>query len=221
MRTKELGLLLPLVLVSTMFLVSAGDFKLQASGSDVFTVDTSGNVNASGYMTENGTLLSELYLLLSGWNTNVAYVNNSNTFTADQQISANINITGNISDSDYITATYFVGSGAKLTALPADMATIKYQNISNLPTCGAGEHLDYDGTTLSCTADSTSFTNTNIAYVNETNNFSVEQLFDADINMNDTASVVFQTDNAAITREGSETTNITIDSSGNIIISLG
>ena len=35
----------------------------------------------------------------------------------------------------------------------ADAWAVKYQNISNLPTCGADEHLDYDGSTLSCTAD--------------------------------------------------------------------
>jgi len=53
-----------------------------------------------------------------------------------------------------------------------DGVVIKYQNISNLPTCGAGEHLDYDGATLSCTADTTTMDYTNIALTN------ISEIFD-------------------------------------------
>ena len=95
----------------------------------------------------------------------------------DTAITGNLNLTGNISNADYLNANFFVGAGIFLINLPTDMAVIKYQNISNIPTCGAGQHLDFDGTTLSCTADEGSFTNTNLAYVNETNNFTVNQNF--------------------------------------------
>lgn len=290
---RNIPFVMAIVFVLALGLVSAGDFKINYGGNDIFTVATSGNVNASGTLAESGVLLSETYLALAGGaltgilssdsnittsafvvgdgtylknanititdnsteityknitdiptcsnterlnfdgttlsctafdNTNIAYYNETITWAGAQQFSANINITGNITDSNYINADYFVGAGSKLTDLPADMAVIKYQNISNLPTCGAGEHLDYDGSELTCTADSggtyASLDTLNVAFTNRTNTFTGQQVFDEDLNLS-TASIVFKDNDSSITRAGQETTNITIDSLGNVIIQLG
>ncbi|MFH1451559.1 MAG: hypothetical protein ABIF88_00090 [archaeon] len=50
-------------------------------------------------------------------------------------------------------AISWVQSQNYLTSIADNSTKIAYQNISNIPTCGANEHLDFDGTTLSCTTD--------------------------------------------------------------------
>lgn len=250
-KTKNLILLFPLILVFTMLLVSAGDFKIDYGGATIFTVATSGNTNISGTIAENGVLLSETYLALAGGT-----------------------LTGNLLSDNYnmtITGTgYFVGDGSYLTgistinatyaAFATDGVTIKYQNISNIPTCdpnehldfdgsaltctldviapntttityqnittwptcGAGEHLDADGSTLSCTADAgsdfASLDALNVAFTNITNTWAEDQIFSKDLNV--TGSIRLMTNDSAITGI-LNSTNISIDSSGNVIIRLG
>ncbi|GAI35763.1 unnamed protein product, partial [marine sediment metagenome] len=153
MNRKVLILLLPIVLVFAISVVSAGDFKIEYGGDAIFTVATSGNVNASGTIAESGVLLSDTYLALAGG-------------ALTGVLSSNANIT---------TTAHFVGNGSFLTSVPTYNATydayavggvtISYQNISNLPTCGAGEHLDYDGSALTCTADAVTDL-TNVAFYN-------------------------------------------------------
>ena len=253
--------------------VTAGDFQIEYSGSKIFTVATSGDVNASGVIYENNVLLSDTYLALSGGA-----------------------LTGILSsDSNITTTDYFVGNGKFLTGINIEdnSTQIVYQNITNIPTCGEGEHLDFDGSDLTCTADSDTFvanytdfqnkiewshlingtflgdiwgtlgngtmattayvdvqntsmvnyigvvntsmknyvdwvnsTNvqaevdfTNVAYYNETNTWAEDQIFDKDLNV--TGNIRLMTDTSIITRDAVETTNISIDSSGNVIISLG
>ena len=145
---------------------TAPTHKLNVVGDSNFTENATfeKDINVSGFYYGNGSQLTSLPAG-SFDKTNLAYFNESVNFTR------NLNLTQNITSADYINANFFVGAGTSLTSLPADQAVIKYQNISNIPTCGAGQHLDFDGTTLSCTADEGSFTNTNVAYFNESVNF--------------------------------------------------
>ena len=50
-------------------------------------------------------------------------------------------------------AINWVQSQNYLTSVADNSTRIAYQNITNLPTCGENEHLDFDGSILSCTAD--------------------------------------------------------------------
>ena len=102
--------------------------------------------------------------------------------------------------------------------LATNSSTIAYQNITNIPTCGAGEHLSFDGTDLTCTAD-TGGDFTNIAYYNNSNTWAVDQVYSKDLNV--TGNIRLMTNTSYITREGIEETNISIDSKGNIVINLG
>jgi len=52
-----------------------------------------------------------------------------------------------------IPAINWVQSQNYLTSVADNSTRIAYQNITNLPTCGENEHLDFDGSILSCTAD--------------------------------------------------------------------
>ena len=204
MNKKVLILLLPIVLVFSMLLVSAGDFKIEYGGSAIFTVETSGNVNASGTLAESGVLLSNIYLALAGGT-----------------------LTGAInSDSNISTSAYFNGSGKYLTGISTINATyaafavngtkISWNNITDFPTCGAGEHLLYNGTALNCTSSSVDYTK--IAYYNHSVTWAEDQIFDKVLNV--TTEVRLMTDDSAITGS-TGTTNISIDSSGNVVIRLG
>ena len=140
-----------LMVLSMTFLVSAGDFNINYGGSKIFTVATSGNVNASGTIAESGVLLSETYLALTGGALTGILSSDSNfTTTADVQ------------------ANYFVGDGSKLTGITiGDNSTeISINNVTDVPTCGADTFLKYDGSVLSCVA--TAENSTVIAYQNVT-----------------------------------------------------
>jgi len=95
--------------------------------------------------------------------------------------------------------------------VPANSVNIEYKNITNLPTCNAGEHLFYDGSSLTCTAD-TGFDNTNIAYLNNSvQTWYGVQNFSRDIYLSNGSKIASETTG----------TNITIDSTGNVVIVLG
>ena len=67
MKKKNLLFVALIIGVMTIGLVLAGDFIVQyPSGTPIFTVDTSGNANATGELMENSVRLSEIYLALSG-----------------------------------------------------------------------------------------------------------------------------------------------------------
>lgn len=234
-------ILLLIGLFSVVATVSAGDFNINYGGSKIFTVATSGNVNATGTIAENGVLLSNLYLALTG---------------ADATITRNVTINGNLT----IGAGYnLIGDGSLLTGITINpnSTTLSYTNITDIPTCSANQHLDFDGSVLSCTADSIavnsttisyhnitdiptcsagdfwtfngsdldcstpsgSVSYTNLAWLNQTNTFAEENVFSKYVNI--TTGIRLMSNESVITREGIETTNVTIDSSGNININLG
>ena len=64
MKQKIIGIisLMTVMLFAMATAAWAGDFKIQYPvGTDIFTIDTSGNANASGEIYENNTLLSDVY----------------------------------------------------------------------------------------------------------------------------------------------------------------
>jgi len=278
-----LTLMIMILVVGT--LVSAGDFQIEYGGSKIFTIATSGDVNVSGTIAENGILLSDIYLGLSGGALTGVLSSNSNIttdsyFVGDGRYLTNIvetNWEGNYSifsthitwaevmngtlaetatiegynyynatDFDYndyylksndfsfintttastlnnlitIQAENITGGTIDFARLPSliNLTTLDYHNITGIPTCGAGEFLKFDGTDLSCVAESSTSLE-NVAYYNETNTWAETQIFSKDLNI--TGDIKLMTDDSVITRDGVDTTNISIDSAGNVIINLG
>jgi len=130
---KNIILLIVVSLMVVVSLVSAGSFVINYGGNQIFTVATSGNVNVSGTIAENGVLLSDTYLALAGGALTGVLSSDSNITTTDEFVGSGKYLTG--------ISTYNTTYAGYVT----DGVTIKYQNISNIPTCGADEHLDYDG----------------------------------------------------------------------------
>jgi len=63
-KQKTIGIisLMTVMLFAFATVTLAGDFKIQSPvGTDIFTIDTSGNVNASGTIRESNVLLSDTY----------------------------------------------------------------------------------------------------------------------------------------------------------------
>jgi len=136
MRNKVLIALLMFVMSLTFVAAESNGFTFQNSTADtLFTIDKSGNIAATGTISEGGSLLSNLYCALTGC-----------TMTGNLVTGAGINITAGSSG-------YFKGDGSLLTGITVadDSIQIKYQNVTTWPNCGANEHLDSDGSTLSCT----------------------------------------------------------------------
>ena len=67
MKKKNLLFIALIMGVMTIGFALAGNFEVQfPSGTPIFTVDTAGNANATGNLSENSVILSEIYLALSG-----------------------------------------------------------------------------------------------------------------------------------------------------------
>ncbi len=119
MKNKTIGItsLMAVMLLAFATTALAGDFKIQSPvGTDIFTIDTSGNVNASGTIRESNTLLSETYWAIA----DVATPSDGDTThlsTADQiyDYIVTLNIVANAWDdlADMVlTDTYiYVGNG--------------------------------------------------------------------------------------------------------------
>jgi len=120
MKNKSMGIisLMAVMLLAFATTALAGDFKIQSPvGTDIFTVDTSGNVNASGTIMESNVLLSETYWAIAS----VATPSDGDTThlsTADQIFDyiATLNIVANAWDTlddMVLTDTYiYVGNGS-------------------------------------------------------------------------------------------------------------
>ena len=101
-KNKTIGIisLMTVMLFAMATFVWAGDFKIQYPvGTNVFMVDTSGSMNASGFVYENNTLLSSIYWQI----TSVATPSDGDTThlsTADQiyDYIATLNIVANAWD---------------------------------------------------------------------------------------------------------------------------
>ncbi len=120
---KILAPLLIFLLVAT-FVAAVGKFVVQyPSGTDVFTVDESGNVNASGTIMESNVLLSETYLAIDAtvgnttaeiWgvadNGTFAYHTNIDGNISALDFASNANIDTNISTLNTLVDTNIDGN---------------------------------------------------------------------------------------------------------------
>jgi len=247
-----------MTLTMSLGMVYAGDFQINDNtGASLFNLTSAGNLEIVGTISENGALLSSTYLALTGGS-----------------LSGNVATTG---EANITAGGFFVGDGSFITGITveAQATTVSYHNITDLPTCNAGEHFTFDGSTLSCSLPTTQTMNiagenitsgtidfarlptltnmhtldyhnitsiptcdagdylaydgsdlacgtpeggdfTNVAYYNQTNTFATDQVFSQDVNV--TGDVNLMSATASLKRGG---TNITIDDTNNIIITLG
>lgn len=100
-----------------------------------------------------------------------------------------------------------------------NLTTLSYHNITDIPTCTGDDVLTFDGSDLTCTTPSATTDWTNNAWINESQTFAESNEFTKMVNV--TEGVRLMSDDAVITRDGVPTTNISIDSSGNVNIELG
>ena len=230
--------LLALSIVTIIPMVSAGSYIIQYDSADIFSVDTSGNTNATGWMAENGILLSDTYVAIAsvascsageyllynatGWfceSPSLSIGHGGVTIDAANITTGTIDfsILPNLSNSITLAGENITSGTIDFARLPTltDAITLDYHNITGIPTCGAGESISYNGTDLSC--GSSSYQNlTNVAFINETNTFTPQQVFNAGMNV--TGYIELQSAVSGIKR-GS--TTATIDDTGNFIIILG
>lgn len=86
-----------LMLLAILPMAFAGNFKIQQPvGTDIFIVDTSGNVNASGTIYENNVLLSSTYCALTGCTFSsgiVDFSSGTTVFVANDIAESEINFT--------------------------------------------------------------------------------------------------------------------------------
>ena len=227
-------------------------------GDPIFTIATSGNVNASGTIAESGVLLTDTYMALvdtfggdvSGTYDNLLITNTqgldagnitTGTFNAARiptldyhnitnipSCGANTYLKYDGSDLSCVAVTNALISGENITSGTIDFArlpslvnqtTLAYQNITGIPACTDTEFLQFNATGMFCVEPiSTGFDSTNIAFINKTQTWAEEQVFEEWINV--TKGIKFTSNTSYIAREGVGT-NISIDSLGNLRINLG
>ena len=207
-------ILFGLMIVLLIMGVSAGDFKIQhPAGTDLFVLNTTGDLSITGIYFGDGSGLTGISM------TNSSYALTTWNKTYADTLYAGIEWDYNQSDGSTNSSYAYWTNGSLTSTYNATYAgyatggvTISYQNITNLPTCNAGEHFFFDGSTLSCTADAGDFTN--VAYYNNTQTWAEDQLFDKNLNV--TGNINLMTNNSLI---GGITSGVgmSIDSSGNII----
>lgn len=90
---------------------------------------------------------------------------NATTTVVNLTVSELIYSIGNIT-----TEAYFVGSGQYLTGITVEdnSTEISYHNITDIPTCTAGNTLNFDGTDFSCAATTIAVNSTTISINNVT-----------------------------------------------------
>jgi len=131
----------------------------------------------------------------------------------------NITVADNSINIDAANITSGTIAYARLPTF-VNMTTLSYHNITDFPECAAGEVLKFNSTGLFCVTDDTGATDfTNVAWINETNTFAEEQVFSKMLNV--TEGIRLMSNTSVITRADVPTTNISIDSAGNVNIELG
>jgi len=118
MKNKTMGIisLMAVMLLAFATTALAGDFKIQSPvGTDIFTVDTSGNIDADGTIKESNVLLSDTYWKIV--NVSTPADGNTNLSTADQIFDyiATLNIVANawndLTDMTLTDTYIYVGNG--------------------------------------------------------------------------------------------------------------
>ena len=156
--------------------VSAADAHIFTDTNDVIllTIGTDGTGNFTGDVLENNVKLSDTYCALVG----------GCDLEGPVVITGHLNITGNLN----VSGTLY-GDGSGLTGVTIEIADnstlIAYQNITNIPTCGAGDMLSFDGSLLTCETPASVMDYTNLALTNESNIFVPIQNFTAGIKSDD------------------------------------
>jgi len=169
------------------------------SGDNYLIVSpTTGNVVITQNTTQLNLTIEQIASTFAGGNssfnqslTDTLYYSISNplNFINDTQASiyndTTLILTVNSSLWDYITnneADWLSTFNSTYDSFAIDGVQIKYQNITNIPTCSGTDVLSFDGTTLSCIAQTGSGGDlTNVAFINESNTFTPNQTFSGNI----------------------------------------
>jgi len=155
-------------------------------------LNITGNLNVSGTLYGDGSGLTGVTVEIADNSTLIAYQNVTNfpTCVGDSyfQFDGTTLTCEEIPDDTVLIAGENITSGtidvARLPLL-VNQTTIAYQNITNIPTCGAGDMLSFDGSLLTCETPASVMDYTNLALTNETNTFVPIQNFTAGIKSDD------------------------------------
>jgi hypothetical protein len=159
-----------------------------STGTVKIDLSSTGNINATGTVAEGGVLLSNIYLKLAGGTVTGLISSNSNISTTAffigngsflTSVSATVPTNGvNIAGENITSGTI---AFARLPTL-TNTLTLAYQNISGVPTCTAGQYVLMNSTGWICSSPptynatyATYIPSTNVAFVNNTNIFTVNQ----------------------------------------------
>jgi hypothetical protein len=223
---------------------SAGVVKINLS--DTGSIDTPGNITTTAYYVGNGQFLTGITVASGAvtiWGENItagtiafarlptltsththAYQNITGTPTCTANQFVIMNATGWFCGTATIGANSTTIAGENITGgtiafarLPTltDTHTLAYQNITGEPVCTTGQVVTMNATGWFCIA-SGSMSYTNIGLTNITNTWALDQIYTNDINVTSDVNLLSAT---ASIRRG--TTNITIDNTNNVIITLG
>jgi len=199
----------------TMGTVLGADAHIFTDTSDnvLLTIGTTGDGNFTGDVMENSIKLSETYLALAG-----GIVTGQTNFTDNLNVSGDFGVGGilygdgsgltgvtvTLSDNStqlaYQNITNlptcsdgqsFTFDGSSLTCgNPLVNGTIiAYQNVTGIPTCDAGDMLTFDGSTLTCDTPASTMDYTNLALINQTNDFIPQQTFTGGLVSNENVTI--------------------------------
>jgi hypothetical protein len=186
-------------------------------------VTATNGVNIAGENITSGTIAFARLPTLTNTLT-LAYQNITGTPTCTAGQYVKMNATGWICETVTMAANSVTIAGENVTSgtiafarLPTltNTLTLAYQNITGTPTCTAGQVVTMNATGWICVT-SGSMSYTNLALTNTTNTFAEDQVISKDINITSDVNLLSAT---ATIKRG--TTNITIDNSNNVIITLG
>lgn len=157
MKIAKILLYLFYGLLGGIFAFGAGTFVIQhPAGTEVFTVNGSGNANASGWIAEFGIRLNDTYMSGADNSTLVSYIDATywNALTDMVLNDGQIYVGDGSNDPVGVAMSGDVlidNTGA--TTIVDISSGLGYHNVSDIPTCSGTDKLTYDGTDLSCASD--------------------------------------------------------------------